>query len=296
MKNIFLLLSILLSINTFSQSEYFITSADQTKIHVREFGSGEPLIFLAGGPGLNADYLEAIWGNLSSDYGCIVLDQRGTGKSILPKVDSVALTMENYIGDLEALRNHLKLEQLTLIGHSWGGMLAMEYVAKNPKNVKNLILLNPGGPTRSFLSYFPDNIQMRLHAEDTREAKVLDSLGKSDLRAIFPGYFFDRDKALVVKETLDFDSLMGQPGVIGITFSNFFSTQKDRVIHLKKYTGIVHIIQGRQDPIGESTVYEIKEFLPQSQVTFIEKCGHFPWLENEDQVVAFYKVLHSALN
>jgi len=76
---------------------------------------------------------------------------------------------------------------------------------------------------------------------------------------------------------------MGQPGVIGITFSNFFSTQKDRVIHLKKYTGTVHIIQGRQDPIGESTVYEIQELLPQSQVTFIEKCGHFPWWKNEDQ-------------
>ncbi|MBK8502861.1 MAG: hypothetical protein IPL46_11955 [Saprospiraceae bacterium] len=90
MKNIFLLLSILLSINSFSQTEYFITSPDQTKLHVREFGSGEPLILLAGGPGLNADYLEAIWENLSSDYRCIVLDQRGTGKSILPKVDSVS--------------------------------------------------------------------------------------------------------------------------------------------------------------------------------------------------------------
>jgi len=296
MKNIFLLLSILLSINTFSQSEYFITSADQTKLHVREFGSGEPLIFLAGGPGLNADYLEAIWGKLSSDYRCIVLDQRGTGKSILPKVDSVSLTMENYVSDLEALRNHLKLEQITLIGHSWGGMLAMEYVSKKHKSVKNLILLNPGGPTSNFFSYFSDNIQMRLHAEDTREAKVLDSLGKSDLRAIFPGYFFDRDRALALKEIWDFDSIFGQPGVMGNTFSNFISTQKDRVSHLKNYTGIVHIIQGRQDPIGESTVYEIKELLPQSQVTFIEKCGHFPWLENGDQVAEFFKVLHSALN
>jgi len=74
--------------------------------------------------------------------------------------------MENYIGDLEALRNHLKLEQLTLIGHSWGGMLAMEYVAKNPKNVKNLILLKPGRTSQevSFL-IFRTNIQMRLHAE-----------------------------------------------------------------------------------------------------------------------------------
>lgn len=296
MKNIFLLLSILLSINTFSQSEYFITSADQTKLHVREFGSGEPLIFLAGGPGLNATYLDAIWENLFSDYRCIVLDQRGTGKSILPKVDSVSLTMEAYIHDLETLRNHLKLEQITLIGHSWGGMLAMEYVAKNHKNVKNLILLNPGGPTSSFFSYFSDNIQMRLHTEDTREAMVLDSLGKSDFRAIFPGYFFDRDRALAVKDTWDFDSIFGQSGVTGITISNFVSTQKERVSNLKKYTGIVHIIQGRQDPIGESTVYEIKELLPQSQITFIEKCGHFPWFENEDQVAEFYKALHSALN
>jgi pimeloyl-ACP methyl ester carboxylesterase len=44
------------------------------------------------------------------------------------------------------------------------------------------------------------------------------------------------------------------------------------------------------------TEYEIKELLPQAQVTFIEKCGHFPWLENEKQVSKFYQVLRSALN
>ena len=295
MKYLFVLLLILLSINTYSQSEYFVTSADQTRLYVREFGSGEPLILLAGGPGLNAIYLEAIWENLSSDYRCIVLDQRGTGKSILTRVDSAALTMENYVGDLEALRNHLELEQISLIGHSWGGMLAMEYAAKYHKNLKNLILLNPGGPTSKFFSYFSDNIQMRLRAEDKREAQVLDSLGKSDLKAIFPGYFFNRERALDLKDTWDFDSIFGQPGVMGFTFSDFVTTQKSRVSHLKNYTGTVHIIQGRQDPIGESTVYEIKEFLPQSQVTFIEKCGHFPWLENDEQVAKFYKVLRSAL-
>ena len=296
MKYILLLLLIFITTNTFSQTEYYITSSDQTKLYVQEFGSGEPLILLAGGPGLNAIYMESIWKNLSLNYRCIVLDQRGTGKSILPKVDSISLTMQNYIRDLEVLREELKLDKITLIGHSWGGMLAMEYAAKYPEKLERLILLGPGGPTNKFFLYLFDNINMRLYDEDIKETRYLDSLKLSTYSGIWPGYFFDRTRALNSKTVIDFEALIGQPGVDSFTITNYFTIQNDRVNLLRNYNGIVHIIQGRQDPIGESTVYEIKDLLPQSQIHFIEKCGHFPWLENENQVSEFYNQLNSALN
>lgn len=50
-----------------------------------------------------------------------------------------------------------------------------------------------------------------------------------------------------------------------------------------------------QNPVGESTVYETAALLPQSQFTFIEKCGHLPWLEEETVVAEFYKLLDWAL-
>ena len=296
MKIIIQISIVLTTICSFGQTEYFITSKDQTKIHINEFGAGEPIVILAGGPGLNAVYLKPVIDSLSYHYKCIVLDQRGTGKSILNKVDSTALTMANYVNDIEALRKHLKLAQIKIIGHSWGAMLAMEYASRKPDNISSLILLNPGGPTNSFTTYYGDNIAMRLHEEDIEEATSLNKSGKSNLSAIFPGYFFDREKGLEAKTKIDFNTLFGQPGgITGIAFKNYYSNQSRRINHLRNYMGDSSIIIGRQDPVGESVIFEIKEVIPQLEINIIEKCGHFPWLENESQALEFYNLLFSSL-
>jgi proline iminopeptidase len=291
----FFLLWITASVHSYAQVGYYITSEDQTKLYVEEFGNGNPIIFLAGGPGLNPNYLEAVWENVSADYRTIILHQRGTGKSIIQSVDSTSMSMDNYINDIEALRKHLKLEKITIAGHSWGGMLAMEYASKLPNRAEKLILLAPGGPTSKFLSYFSDNINMRLYDSDRKAKVIQDSINQSALIAIYPGYFYDRAKALENQSKINWETFNFQVGVNKYTMSNFFSAEAQRVELIKTFEGPVIIIQGRQDPIGESTVYEIIETLPQSRVNFIEKCGHFPWLENDEQHNEFYKLLKSAI-
>lgn len=77
--------------------------------------------------------------------------------------------------------------------------------------------------------------------------------------------------------------------------SDYISKDDERVSFLKKFKGDVCIIQGRQDPIGESTVYEIKKLMPQSKVYFIEKCGYMPWLENHEQAGIFFDTLNECL-
>ncbi len=290
---LFLLLSVTLT-SAFAQKSYYVNGSNNTKLYVQELGNGNPVIFLAGGPGLNAGYMEPVWKELSSKYRCIILDQRGTGKSTLASVDSVTVNMENYVADLEALRNYLKLDRLTLIGHSWGGMLSLHYAAMHPENTEKLILLGSGGPTGKFFTYFGDNMTMRLHEEDKKEIAMLDSMKKSSLRGIWPGYFFDRKRALATKPADDTE-MFGQPGISKYAVASFVSTEKERISLLKNYKGIVYLIQGRQDPIGESTVYEIRDLLPQLQIHFIEKCGHLPWLENNVQVKKFYSLLYEGL-
>ncbi len=198
MKKILFLISVIISTYTFGQNSYYITSSDNAKIYIEEKGNGEPVILLSGGPGLNPDYLFPVWEELSQNYRAIILNQRGTGKSKLSSIDSISMSMENYKNDIEALRKHLKLENITLIGHSWGAMLAMEYASSYPRKVKNLILLGPGGPTSNFFAYFSDNIGMRLNIDDRKEMAELDSLNQSSLKAIWPGYFFDRKIATYV--------------------------------------------------------------------------------------------------
>lgn len=296
MKKTILIATIISSLVGFGQTEYVIISEDQTKLSIREFGVGTPVVLLAGGPGLNTDYLKPVWENLRLNFRCIVLDQRGTPNSFVSSVDSASMSMRNYLNDIATLQEHLNLERIVIVGHSWGGMLAMEYAAHHPKKVSKLILIGPGGPTGKFFSYFGDNIYMRLYEDDLSEAAGLDSMNQPTLKAIWPGYFYHRKMAIESKLKTDFDSMFGQPNVIDFTYSNYTAGDAQRIKLLKAFSGQVEIIQGRQDPIGESTVFEIVNILSQSNITFIEQCGHFPWLEGEEPKHQFFTVLNNVLH
>jgi proline iminopeptidase len=133
-----------------------------------------------------------------------------------------------------------------------------------------------------------------LHEEDQREAALLDSLKKPDLKAIWPGYFFSRERALASKSTVT-DEIHGQKGVNSLAIKNYILSKSERINLLRNYKGKVDIIQGRQDPVDESTMYEIKEILSQSQIHIIEKSGHFPWLEEKEQALKFFEALDKCL-
>lgn len=292
----FLLLFVATPGQIYSQSQYYIEGADQTELYVQEFGEGDPVILLSGGPFLNAIYLKDIWEHSNSQFKWIVLDQRGTGNSIVENPDSSSFSLNNYVGDLEALRKKIDADQLTLVGHSWGGMLAMEYAAHHPNMVKKLVLLGSGGPTVNFNRYFFDNINLRLHDEDRSQMAKLKKQNKNTLPAYFPGYFYDRDRAMQIKKETDFENWYGQMQFFPIVFQYYGATQKERVERLNDYTDPVHLIQGRQDPIGISTAFKIKETMPQTKIYFIERAGHFPWLENKKQRTEFFSLLYKALS
>ena len=295
MKGLLLLLLMFACNVCFPQSEYYLTSGDGTRLCINANGSGKSLILLAGGPGLNATYLQGIVDSVSLHYNCIVPDGRGTGKSVLKTVDSASLTMDRYLDDLEILRKHLNLEKLTLVGHSWGGMLAMEYASKYPERIEKMVLLAPGGPTTKFFAYFNDNIMSRLHEEDVAELHHLNSVKQPALAAMIPGYFFNRQRGLAFKKVMMSNPVFGQEGVSKYTMASYVADEGRRLKALGNYKGPVYIIQGRQDPIGESTDYEIKDYLPQTQIYFIEKSGHMPWLEDPEPVKNFFMLLNKLL-
>jgi proline iminopeptidase len=277
-----------------AQSSYVLSRPDSVSLYVNEYGAGKPVVLLGGGPGFNPNYLVAICQKMTG-YRFIVPDQRGSGQSKMDKVDSINMSTDKHVEDLEALRVHLKLSKLIIGGHSWGAMLGFAYAAKYPANVDRLILLGPGGITSAFFTYFGSNLQCRLHEEDKEESRK-STLREGYIKAIMPGYFFNRERAMDMKKMLD-STLMNKniSAISKLTIKSYVATQDDRVKKLRKFKNPVYIIQGRQDPIGESTVYEIKNLLPQTKYTFIEECGHFPWLEEEKAVTEFYKILNSSL-
>jgi proline iminopeptidase len=90
----------------------------------------------------------------------IYYDQRGQGRSELIK-DGKKLGYEQHVADLEALRQHFRLEKMTLLGNSWGGLLISLYAVAHPDRVERLVLDSPAGPMKGFLDDMEDEISRR---------------------------------------------------------------------------------------------------------------------------------------
>jgi proline iminopeptidase len=114
------------------------TTADGSKVTYRKLGHGPVLVCHPGGPGFSATYfgdLAALW----EQFTLIMVNPRGTGGSARPK-DRRAYQIDDYVADLEQIRQHLGLERMLLLGHSHGGMVAMAYAAAHPARVRRLVL------------------------------------------------------------------------------------------------------------------------------------------------------------
>jgi pimeloyl-ACP methyl ester carboxylesterase len=114
---------------------------DGTRLAYHRAGSGAPLICLPGGPMQASAYLEDL-GGMSAHRGVIRLDLRGTGDSEIPK-DRETYRCDRQIDDVEALRVHLGLERIDLLGHSAGGTLALQYATRHPDRIGRLVLVSP---------------------------------------------------------------------------------------------------------------------------------------------------------
>ncbi len=101
-----------------------------------------PLVVLHGGPGYPHHYLQNLSELADNGYAVILYDQLGCGKSDRPD-DPALWTIELFIDELNSLRKELDLDSINILGHSWGGTLAVEYLLTKPEGVNKLILSSP---------------------------------------------------------------------------------------------------------------------------------------------------------
>lgn len=136
------------------------------KIWYEVYGSGPkpPVLLLHGGPGGTSFGFEPLK-ELGYDGPIIFWDQLGSGRSSA-LTDTTLMTIENYVDQVERLREHLKLEDFVLYGHSWGTMLGMDYYLSYPDEVKAIIFSSPLFSTDSWIAdadtliaTLPDSIQ-----------------------------------------------------------------------------------------------------------------------------------------
>ena len=113
-------------------------------------GPRPPIVFIHGGPGGNhAAYLNAL--ALSNERAVILYDQLDSGLSDHPN-NPANWTVERFTDEVDAVRRAVGVSRWHVLGHSWGGTIALEYGARRPRQLAGLVIASPLVSTRSWIT------------------------------------------------------------------------------------------------------------------------------------------------
>jgi proline iminopeptidase len=251
--------------------------------------SGDHVLVLSGGPGEDIHSMQGVADELGKKYRCIMWEQRGTGRSKLPRYDSSTINLNVYMEDIEALRKQLHIEKFIVVGNSWGMILGLAYAGTHSDAVRAVVTLGSGPITSEYLGVFSDNQSTRLSPceievrdfwrDPSREAANSDRAAFERLRAATSAYFYDRKKALQMAMELDPKDYNFRVPPAFLKAEGKYDIRPK----LKTILAPVLLLQGRQDLAGEANVCEAHSLIKNSTLAFIDKCGHMPWLEQQEQ-------------
>jgi proline iminopeptidase len=138
--------------NLYKMEEGFI-DANGVMIYYKTLGKGDPLVIVHGGPGASHDYLLPYLLPLARTNKLVFIDERGSGRSGKLE-DPAGYTVENMVEDVETVRAALALGKISLLGHSYGGVLAQAYALKYQQNLSHLILCSTFHSTKQLNDVF----------------------------------------------------------------------------------------------------------------------------------------------
>ncbi|HYO55153.1 alpha/beta hydrolase [Archangium sp.] len=250
-----------------------------------------PVLFLHGGPGYNSYSFARLMGTrLEKNRRMVYLDQRGCGRSERPWDGRYSLDV--LVADLEALRQELGVERWVLLGHSFGGTLALEYAARHPERVAGVVYVSGISDAASSFStwkrelerLYPGRLTAAGTSGDTSDyAQVMRALRGLDARTFFNQLQFRNAKYQQKQEALDAESGLRNTGELS---QALFSTElpRYRFSAAERVTAPVLVIGGRYDySIGLESMKTLVKALPHATLLEYEQSGHFPYLEESER-------------
>lgn len=276
----------------------------QGKLHYQSFGSGEPIIIIHGGPGMmDSSYLLPQMLDLAKTNQVIFYDQRGSGKSLETKINTELMNLEQFTQDLDDLRKSLDLDKVTLLGHSWGGIIAMDYAAKNPDHVSKLILLSPAPADHIGIIAFEKACEEKTKniAQEIAPIFTSSTIEKLDIeeikrlyRQVFVNYVYESKDA--AKISLDFDKKSAVSSIKSMEVlveTTWMHPNFNLLPKLKQISAPTLIIHGKNDLIASTSIEQIGETIPNAKIIYLAKCGHFPFIEQPEETFA---AIHEFIN
>jgi len=261
-------------------------------LFVREVGTGPPIIVLHGGPDFDQSYMLPEMDRLADRYHLIYYDQRGRGKSAKGvKPDEVTLASD--ISDIEKVRQYFHLDTVTLLGHSWGTVLALEYALKYPGRVSHLIVMNPGPASRE------DYVELRKEWLEKRADLVTQKKAIAETQAYKEGdpeavtaYYrihftpaFARKEnyeKLITRMHADFtkDGVLKARAVEDrLMQETWAKADFDLLPQLKTLKLPTLVLSGDHEFIPASSAEHIANAIPNAHLATMKDCGHFTYME-----------------
>ena len=258
----------------------FTTHGDGLLIAGRRRGSGPPVLLLHGGPGLGFDYLRDLADELAGENDVAWYQQRGQEPSAVEGPHTVAAD----VGDARRVLDTLGWEKAYVVGHSWGGHLALHVAEAMPERLLGVLAVDPLGAVGDGRWPEFDEEMFRRTPEAVRErARELDELstaGEADdelalegFALVWPAYFADPDAAPPMPE-VRISSARSAEMVPSIQAA--LPALEAGLPQIRVPVGFVH---GSRSPMPLAASTDAAERIPGAWVEVVEGAGHLVWVE-----------------
>jgi proline iminopeptidase len=251
-------------------------SYDGTMLAYHTVGESErPLVCVPGGPGRDADYL----GDLGGLSGLVMLHNRGTGGSDRP-VDRDSYRADRLAEDLEALRVHLGLSRMDVLGHSAGAGVAMIYAARYPRHVASLTLVTPGLRAAGFTlsaGQWLENVQIRRDEHWFEQAYA--AAADDGPREAYVQFMYGRwDEAAQAHSGVGQRHQEAADGYLATDWEAVAGSTSEGLAALP---APVLVIAGELDPgPTPAMAARLVKMVSHGHLVIQPKAGHFPWIDD----------------
>ena len=275
------------------------TSSTDVPLYWCAYGAedGERLLVLHGGPGAHHDYLLPQMLRLAAPSGVetrdlLFYDQRGGGRSRAESRDRESdITWETHVRDLDRVIEEIDARRLTLVGFSWGGLLALLYAREAAagrvnRSPSRLVLIDPAPVARHYRSDFEREFarrqsgaeiqSLRKELDDSKlRERDLDAYRQRSFELSVAGYFADPRKA---RDLTPFRVTGRVQQSVWESLGDYDLPADATFRSVRVSTLIVH---GRQDPIPLASSEECASAL-HARLVVLDQCGHVPYVEQPE--------------
>jgi pimeloyl-ACP methyl ester carboxylesterase len=249
-------------------------------------GTGPDVLILHGGPGLT-DYTAPLAAEFEDAFRVIRYQQRG----LAPSLTSGPFDVERHVADAVAVLDAAGAERAYVVGHSWGGHLAMHLAVQHPDRLLGLVVVDPlGAVPDGGLGDMERNLTARMPPERAARARELDERAMAGhgsaedalegLALVWPGYFARPDQAPPMPPlSISVDCYAGTFGSIQWHFEH-----KTLEGHLPLLRVPTVLVLGADSPIPPEHGIATAALIPGAGYTVEPGCGHFTWVERPGSV------------